>query len=61
MEDFETTIDLNMDALFLIPTSVMNFRSWIFIKELRGLRHNRIMMICWKNSGPFRRNAERQC
>ena len=45
----------------MIPTSVMNFRSWIFIKELRGLRHNRIMMICWKNFWTVSENPERQC
>ena len=49
MEDFETTIDLNMDALFRIPTSAMNSRSWIFISALQGLSPSRSMMICWKN------------
>ncbi len=50
MEDFETTIDLNMDAyLFRIPISAMNFRNWIFISGLPVLRHSRIMMICWKS------------
>ena len=49
MEDFETTIDLNMDA-FIPDTYIrMNSRSWIFISALQGLSHSRSMMICWKN------------
>ncbi len=49
MEDFETTIDLNMDAFIRILISAMSIRNWIFIRGLPELRHSRIMMICWKN------------
>ena len=59
MEDFETSVDLNVDAYILI--SAMSIRNWIFIRGLPELRHSRIMMICWKNFWTVSENPERQC
>lgn len=49
MEDFETSVDLNVDAY--IPDSYISneFQKLDIYKRIAGLRHNRIMMICWKN------------
>ena len=60
MEDFETTIDLNMDALYRILISATNIRSWIFTNESPGSRRSRIMTICWKNFWTVLARCQRQ-
>ncbi len=49
MEDFETTIDLNMDA-FIPDTYISNeFQKLDIYKRIAGLSPSRSMMICWRS------------
>ena len=60
MEDFETTIDLNMDAF--IPDSYISneYQNWIFTKGLQESKTSRIMMICWKSFWTALENCQKQ-
>ncbi len=49
MDDFETTIDLVMDA-FIPDTYISNeFQKLDIYKRIAGMRSRRIMMKCWKS------------
>ena len=48
-EDFETSVDLVMDAFIRRPISRMRGRSWMFISGSRALRTGMKRRICWKS------------
>ena len=60
MEDFETTIDLNMDAF--IPDSYISneYQKLDIYKRVAGSRRSRIMTICWKNFWTVLARCQRQ-